>query len=308
MANLFPRENFGEVWSTMQEFLRTTLMSSVGVGESQVSWLAKDRDLRNRLLGEPDALALDSYMTLVGDFDLDKSIQSNIIQYLKYCLTPASAALVSKITETPVDGFPITVEEFNCSAATLSDMYNAARILESLYGAGHSTIVELGGRYGNMARIFKQIYPQSTYVIIDTPEALCVQLMFLLFAVPDLDIKFHFELEEKEPLRVGAINLMPLHLAFIYKFTTDLFFSFPSSEEPILGVQQEFALREFFGADLTMFLTGVRFSENMSEHQEFQSLLKALNKFYNYVNVRPTIGSDEYRAVYEISAARPVTT
>jgi len=87
------------------------------------------------------------------------------------------------------------------------------------------TVVEWGGGYGSLARLFKRINPEPfTYIIIDTPIFSTLQLLFLstIFGVECIN------LIKKGTDRVveGKINLVPLTcLAGVDIPKADLFIS-----------------------------------------------------------------------------------
>lgn len=72
-----------------------------------------------------------------------------------------------------------------------------------------NTVVEVGGGYGNMAKIFKNINPHSTYIILDVPIFSCIQAVYLktIFGADSVNIS------HGDDIRIinGKINLIPLN-------------------------------------------------------------------------------------------------
>jgi len=85
-------------------------------------------------------------------------------------------------------------------------------------------IVEWGGGYGNMAKIFKRLKPEpSTYIIIDTPLFSCIQWLYLttVFGVENV----HLLQNAEDTIHPKKINLVPICLLDCFEFSADLFIS-----------------------------------------------------------------------------------
>ena len=91
-----------------------------------------------------------------------------------------------------------------------------------------NTVVEIGGGYGNMAKIFKKLRPESTYIIIDIPifsyiQALYLKILFGRDAVSLISKK-------DQMVNKGKINIVPLNEKNILEIggaiqDTDIFIS-----------------------------------------------------------------------------------
>jgi putative sugar O-methyltransferase len=66
------------------------------------------------------------------------------------------------------------------------------------------SILEVGGGFGGLAYCFYLLDPRITYVIIDFPEMLAIQYLFLKLNFPNIEIKTGPTIVE------GAINLVPI--------------------------------------------------------------------------------------------------
>jgi len=69
------------------------------------------------------------------------------------------------------------------SAGFMLHVCVATRILEA--GMSPTSVVEIGGGYGALARIMKMAYPSSTYVIVDLPHSLVFSSTFLRVNFPN---------------------------------------------------------------------------------------------------------------------------
>lgn len=86
------------------------------------------------------------------------------------------------------------------------------------------TIVEWGGGYGNMAKIFKRLkFTPSTYIIIDTPLFSCIQWMYLATILGEESVDLLQNPEDT--IHTGKINLIPICFMDRQKISADLFIS-----------------------------------------------------------------------------------
>jgi len=90
------------------------------------------------------------------------------------------------------------------------------------------TIVEVGGGYGNMAKIFKKIHPDSTYTIVDIPIFSYIQILYLRILFGKDSVKLISGSDKA--ISKGKINIIPLNGRDIIEIgasilNTDLFIS-----------------------------------------------------------------------------------
>lgn len=86
------------------------------------------------------------------------------------------------------------------------------------------TIVEWGGGYGNMAKIFKRLKPTpSTYVIIDTPLFSCIQWLYLATVLGEESV--NLLQNPGDTIHAEKINLLPICFVDCHKISADLFIS-----------------------------------------------------------------------------------
>ena len=112
-----------------------------------------------------------------------------------------------------------------------------------------ASIVEWGGGYGDMARVIRRINPTVTYTIIDLPELLALQYIYL--ASLEGEDKVHLVLPENAlDILPGKINLVP-SLRVIGSenhLKCDAFISTWALTESPRGAQGFVEACEFFGA------------------------------------------------------------
>jgi len=86
------------------------------------------------------------------------------------------------------------------------------------------TVVEWGGGYGNMAKIFKRLKPTPfTYIIIDTPLFSCIQWLYLATVLGIENV--HLLQNSEDTIHTEKINFVPLCFVSYHKISTDLFIS-----------------------------------------------------------------------------------
>src|SRR5690606_30862785 len=83
----------------------------------------------------------------------------------------------------------------------------------------HNSLVEFGGGYGNMARIIKRMNPKITYTIIDLPELLSLQYVYLTALHGEDSVKCVSDVNGK--ITKGKINLITSNIAFDSSFNLE---------------------------------------------------------------------------------------
>lgn len=86
------------------------------------------------------------------------------------------------------------------------------------------TIIEWGGGYGNMAKIFNRLTKNNiTYIIIDTPLMSCIQWLYLATILGKKKVKLIQNSNEK--IIENKRNILPLCFMDQYDLSADLFIS-----------------------------------------------------------------------------------
>jgi hypothetical protein len=219
--------------------------------------------------------------------------------FLKYCLSDSTANLVSKFKETAFGNLPIECQEFTCSTNSLGHLYYFARIMERT-GPNLRSVIEFGGGYGNLCRIFKTLLPDSTYVIIDLPELLAVQFLFLRKTLGDAEVVLH-----KSPpsgFKEKSIHLVPAFFMEEIEFTPELFVSTFAISEATSAAQDLVIKKEFFRAKycyVTGQLNGWGEGHRWENHD---SLIAAIRARYSAVDCHPFHIFTKDQLSYEVHA------
>lgn len=109
-----------------------------------------------------------------------------------------------------------------------------------------STIIEWGGGYGNMAKLFKRIVPEATYIIIDLAPMVCLQWVYLATIFEEDTVNLIGDMGTK--LKHGKINLLPLCFLKNYQLSANLFISTWSLSESSKSAQDYVDSHNFFDA------------------------------------------------------------
>ncbi len=138
------------------------------------------------------------------------------------------------------------------SANTLGILYYFVRMDECIALERLRSVTEFGGGYGGACRVVLELLRTSpTYTIIDLPEILAFQYVFLRASLPDRTmnpVTVYTPATNHGVVKEGAINLVPSHQAFSLGLTGDLFFSTMAVTEAPLEVQKWVEESRFFDA------------------------------------------------------------
>ena len=131
---------------------------------------------------------------------------------------------------------------------SIDHVYHLARFEEAtgsdISMLGH--VVEWGGGYGNMAKLFRRMSPKVTYSIIDTPLFNCLQWLYLSTIFGESAV--HVVKSNSDQIRFGKINILPLTFLSAYKGNADLFLSTWALCESSKFSMGYVARRRWFGA------------------------------------------------------------
>ncbi|HLH52263.1 MAG TPA: glycosyltransferase [Verrucomicrobiae bacterium] len=241
------------------------------------SWRQFKSRIRTLLLGAPNKNFLDdptlSDTMVRRGFRVSQEFE---LTYLQHCLSDRTRNPLSTFRDADVP-LPRECKALNCSTNTLGHLFYAAKTLEQYGPAAPGLIVELGAGYGNLARIFKHFVPGSTLVLIDLPELLALQWLFLRTTVPGAQIELHHQ----PPFHFapGSVNLVPTYYLQELSLSADLFIStFALSEAPS-AVQAAVVDKKFFGARLTYIagqLQGASPADNWVDHRFLHQAVRSL--------------------------------
>ncbi len=126
--------------------------------------------------------------------------------------------IINYLSENAVGKPILNDSEYTSSGNTIHHLYHLAKFSKEL-GLNLKKInsyVELGGGYGNLAKITKRINPNVTFVIIDIPIFSYIQYTYLSTVLGKDQVVFFNETKSIIP---NKINLIPLDENLINDFT-----------------------------------------------------------------------------------------
>jgi len=134
--------------------------------------------------------------------------------------------------------------------------------------------VELGGGYGGLSRIIRIYQPKITYVLIDLPEALSLQLLYHKLNFPNFPAIPHYQ--EKIKIQSGALNLVPVWSFESLKVRPDIFISTYALTETTDQLREDVVKLNFFEAKTVYIVGGT--DNKFKSHIQMQNLVKAKRK------------------------------
>ena len=213
------------IWITYRNEIKNIIFSSAGAN------FIKHGSISGSMIRGPQH-------TVVQDYEL---------AYLTYCLKAETKKLIFSYQDQTFLPIPRDCLELHCSNNTLGHLYYAANLLEHSL-TKPEVIVELGGGYGNLARILKSIIQDSTIILIDLPELLALQYYFLKMTLPETLVILH----NKQPavLERNAIHLVPVFFVENLSIKADAFVSTFALSEASVYTQSLIEKKEYFNASI----------------------------------------------------------
>lgn len=293
---ILKEKSFDDIWALMQTKYKQIKSKLSEQSNSYINsfWNDISNRIQRLLLGSPK-------LDFLNDYDINYTmVRSNFgptqnfeEDYLSSYANQDTREKIKLFRENH-DLLPKVSKRFNCSINCLGQLFYAAKILDNVKNEP-KTIVEFGGGYGNLAYIFKQIIPDSTYIIFDIPEILAIQYLFLSKVLPNTKVYIH-----NEPLtdsyEKDCIHLVPIHLLNQCNFKTDVFTSnFSLTDVPENTRQMAFD-KNLFDAD-TVYLAG-------EIHENNKNILDSLRNIFKTVNCLPLHVFVDNRTFNEIIASK----
>jgi hypothetical protein len=136
------------------------------------------------------------------------------------------------------------------------------------------SIIEFGGGYGNMARIIRRINPKVTYIIIDLPELLALQYIYL--ASLESENRINIINDNNINIAQGKINLVSSELVFEKKVKLDAesFISTWALSEAPKFLQHFVVKSNFFGAKELLLASCIDTNNNLNDILDFNDIRK----------------------------------
>lgn len=297
-------QSFDSIWFDMQSKysqLKTKFLESDDANKFVTThWKMAAKEIDKLLEDRPNINFLNNYFVgqnmVRGDFTTTQKFEEC---YLEHCLSKSSNEILKRFKDAD-NNLLSKPSKFNLSVNTLGHLFYAIKVAESLKTAP-KTIVEFGGGYGNLAHIFKQIYPQTTIIIFDILESIGLQYIFLKYTNPNLKI-----IIQEEPLQdyyeKNAIYLVPVNFLEQSNFNTDIFISTFAITESSDYIQNLVMKKKFFNANL-IYIVGQLNGWKESGHAwmtDHKKLIEDIRTNYKTVNCNPFHHFQENLMSYEL--------
>lgn len=156
---------------------------------------------------------------------------------------------LARILEEDSVGEPLLqCPRFRTSHNSVHHLYHLARFWEATGRdpATVPTVVEWGGGYGNLAKLFLRLRPESTYTIIDT--ALFTSLQWIYLSTVLGPERVQLITRPDQHVVPERINLVPVHLVETTELSAEMFISTWALSESSAYAQDHVIAREWFGA------------------------------------------------------------
>ncbi len=171
------------------------------------------------------------------------------LKYLKNHMS--SIGELKRILEEDYIGLPdLPSLKYKTSDNSIHHLYHILRFLDETHLdlSLLNTIVEWGGGYGNMAKLFYRLKPSSlTYIIIDVPYFSCLQWLYLSAIMGENQV-FLFQ-NYNDVIQEGKVNLIPVCFIESTKIKANLFISTWGLSESSSYAQDLVISTDFFMAN-----------------------------------------------------------
>jgi putative sugar O-methyltransferase len=223
------------------------------------------------------------------------------VYYLQYCILEKTKKRIQNFAECNFSSLPRECSAFDCTSNTLGALYYAAKSLEQFDDQNINIIVELGGGYGNLARVFKMMVPDATIILIDLPEFLALQHLYLNSTLPKTEIVVHAT--PPTAFKKGAIHLLPSVLLEQTKISSDLFISTFALSETSEILQKAVINKNFFNSKIC-YISGQLSGWNSHNFVNESRVLNGVRELYQKTHCQPFHNILNGLASYELIGTR----
>ncbi len=246
-------ESFSNLWKDMQEDYNK--LSEIEQRDTLFQekfchpfWQKTRSDIKGLIKGKPQEDFL-KFSAIAGTMVRSgfNNFQKYEIDFLTFGLSEKNRKILFSHNYDTDFGNLQKLPPFDVSANTLGHLFYIGKILEGCDISKIKTIVEFGGGYGNLARLIKQIIPQSTLILFDLPETLAIQALFLRYTLKNVRIFVHNKIPNL--FKEGAIHLLPVFFVEDLNVDTNLFISTFALSESTEFLQKVMLNKRFYNAD-----------------------------------------------------------
>ena len=275
--------NFDLIWKDMQnEYMQTIkFMEAYPDNFSTIFWKNCCNEVKKLILGKPDLKFL-YYPRIAGTMVRMTFTDAQNLEesFLQDCISDTIREKISKFRDCNL--LPLG-SKLNYSVSTLGHVFYAARICD-FYNDSPNKIIELGGGYGNLARVFSFLNSDIKYIIFDLPEILAIQYLFLRYTCPNLNVTICKSVTES--FDKSGIYLVPVQLLNYIDLSCDCFISNFAITESNFNLQQRIAEKDFFYSKLC-YITGQLNGSKESGWVSHKFLANNLRRVYKHVDFHP---------------------
>jgi hypothetical protein len=206
---------------------------------------------------------------------------------------------IAQFRESRVGGPFLESKFLRCSATSLGHLYYIVRITEAFSQclAKQHAVIEFGGGYGSFARAYSLLIAPAAYTIVDFPEFLVIQQLYLRMNGVACTIVRAPGVAAESP---RTVTLLPVYFLEETEFIGELFVSHFALSETPAALQRLVARRRFFGCD-TLYLTGqysgLQPGHSWAPHRELHDAIEAQYTTMRVQDFLPAWG-------YELAAQR----
>lgn len=169
------------------------------------------------------------------------------LSYLEHRLPKERLEIL--LEEDYVGGPALVSSRYRASGSTIFHLHHFMRFAQQVgcdFGE-IGTVIDWGGGYGSMARIFDRLATKPyTYVIIDTPLFSCFQWLYLSTILGEERV--HLLCNPDDIVQSGKVNLVPLGFLERFEIRGDLFISTWALSESSDVAQDYVVNHRWFGA------------------------------------------------------------
>lgn len=297
-------------WSDMQGSLKGALAVEPRSGETtdrcHPSWQQFREQVRAFLFGPETPTPL-SHPIIAGAMVRGGRTESQQYEetYLRYCVGATTRLLVESYVDVPYSNLQRECLDGRCSTNTLGHLYYAARLHDAALqrGISPSHIVELGGGYGNLARILQHFWPKAQITIIDVPEFLALQQHFLSSTLPNCP--YQWQLPSAPVNRsAGSITLAPHYIPLEEVPAADIFVSTFALSESSSAMQSAVVRRGFFDAQLLYIAGQLKGSDPVHHWVDHSYLHREARNQFPLTTITPFHVFQYGVTLYELMAER----